>query len=166
MTRSSEGRVPVPAYISSADHGQGILGGKTIESALSTDGFGNPVFTQKATFQCWDHGCDGRSFSSLSNYRRHCRERSTTTETVFHCPHCSQTFTRASGRNMHVERGRCHRMIWSLRDDSTIDIGDERFGLPQLGTDLDGQSYPSLGQEEQMPWLDISWSGSGYSSSW
>jgi hypothetical protein len=27
-------------------------------------------------YACWQHGCNGRTFTTLSNYRRHCRERS------------------------------------------------------------------------------------------
>ena len=76
LRRTSKGwRGPGPASLPSADHNQDILGGKTIESSLYTDNFGNPILKEKSIFQCWDHGCDGHNFSSLSNYRRHCRER-------------------------------------------------------------------------------------------
>jgi len=67
-TQTSKGRrCPDSASMSSADHNQDILGGKTIESSLYTDNFGNPILKEKSIFQCWDHGCDGRNFSSLSN---------------------------------------------------------------------------------------------------
>jgi hypothetical protein len=42
--------------------------------------------------QCWDHGCNGRQFSTFSNFLRHQREKSgQATKSV--CPQCGQSFT-------------------------------------------------------------------------
>ncbi|KAK4194311.1 hypothetical protein QBC40DRAFT_188468 [Triangularia verruculosa] len=49
--------------------------------------------------QCWEHGCNGRSFSTFSN--RHQREKSGQT-TKATCPKCSREFTRSTARNEHT----------------------------------------------------------------
>jgi hypothetical protein len=142
-------RGPDTASLSSIDHNQGILGGKMIESALHTDDGGNPILTQRTIFQCWDHGCGGRNFSSLSNYRRRCRERST--EAAICCPHCSKTFTRASGRNLHIEQRRCPTLNWDLL--STF--GDGQVAFSPLGTDGNNQSYTPFSQQQLEPSLGL-----------
>lgn len=67
----------------------------------------------RPTIRCWDHGCGGRKFSSISNYRRHQRERAGQT-TVCFCPRCGAAFYRRWTRDHHVERGSCLRIPrWS-----------------------------------------------------
>lgn len=56
------------------------------------------------SYRCWQHGCDGRSFSSLSNYRRHLRER---LGPRARCPRCGQTFVRAAARDEHHRERKC-----------------------------------------------------------
>ncbi|KAK2750602.1 hypothetical protein FQN57_002673 [Myotisia sp. PD_48] len=56
--------------------------------------------------QCWDHGCNGRSFSTFSNLLRHQREKAGLS-TKSECPYCGAEFTRSTARNGHLERGRC-----------------------------------------------------------
>lgn len=59
---------------------------------------------QELPVQCWQHGCNGRSFSSLSNYRRHIRERS---KPPAMCQLCGQRFSRKGARDAHQAQQRC-----------------------------------------------------------
>lgn len=56
--------------------------------------------------QCWLHNCGGRSFTSLSNYRRHCREKSRVQAGVS-CSLCGRHFTRKSAWKIHTDKRRC-----------------------------------------------------------
>ncbi len=56
--------------------------------------------------QCWDHGCNGRQFSTFSNLLRHQRER-TGVASKSYCPRCGAEFTRATARNGHVAHVKC-----------------------------------------------------------
>lgn len=56
--------------------------------------------------RCFDHGCNGRSFSSRSNLRRHQRERARLTR-ILPCPLCGAKFYRRWTRNQHVLRASC-----------------------------------------------------------
>ena len=58
------------------------------------------VISQKSRPQCFDHGCNGRQFSTFSNLLRHQREKSV-------CPHCGTEFTRTTARNGHLWGGKC-----------------------------------------------------------
>jgi len=79
-------------------------------SAGPSPGSGHVV---RPTIRCWDHDCGGRKFSSISNFRRHQRERAGQT-TVCFCPRCGAAFYRRWTRDHHVERGSCLRIPrWS-----------------------------------------------------
>ncbi|KAG7408265.1 putative C2H2-type zinc-finger transcription factor orf8 [Fusarium oxysporum f. sp. rapae] len=56
--------------------------------------------------RCWEHGCDGRQFSSFGNLRRHRREKSGKIAKV-PCPNCGARFTRTTARNEHLLNGKC-----------------------------------------------------------
>ncbi|KAL8942177.1 MAG: hypothetical protein Q9211_001507 [Gyalolechia sp. 1 TL-2023] len=56
--------------------------------------------------QCWDHGCNGRQFSTFSNLLRHQREKSGTA-TKSYCPRCGAEFTRTTARNGHMAHDKC-----------------------------------------------------------
>ncbi|KAJ5452857.1 hypothetical protein N7445_001040 [Penicillium cf. griseofulvum] len=56
--------------------------------------------------QCWDHGCNGREFSTFSNLLRHQREKSGVVAKA-ECPVCGAVFTRTTARNIHVAQGKC-----------------------------------------------------------
>lgn len=56
--------------------------------------------------RCWLHGCGGRSFTHLSNYRRHCREKSKS-KVDFSCFRCGKHFTRKAAWKTHGEQQRC-----------------------------------------------------------
>lgn len=57
-------------------------------------------------FYCWLHGCNGRAFTNISNYRRHCRERSHD-HTKPTCPRCGKQFLREAARDSHFYNRRC-----------------------------------------------------------
>lgn len=45
--------------------------------------------------QCWEHGCNGRQFSTFSNLLRHQREKSGQAAKAT-CPNCGAEFTRTT----------------------------------------------------------------------
>jgi hypothetical protein len=58
--------------------------------------------------QCWEHGCNGRQFSTFSNLLRHQREKSGQA-TKASCPNCGAEFTRTTARNGHLLHDKCKR---------------------------------------------------------
>ena len=56
--------------------------------------------------QCWEHGCNGRQFSTFSNLLRHQREKSGQA-TKATCPNCHAEFTRTTARNGHLLHDKC-----------------------------------------------------------
>lgn len=64
------------------------------------------VISSRPRPQCWDHGCNGREFSTFSNLLRHQRERSGVVAKA-ECPICGAVFTRTTARNIHVAQGKC-----------------------------------------------------------
>lgn len=56
--------------------------------------------------QCWDHGCNGRQFSTFSNLLRHQREKSGTSSKSV-CPRCGAEFTRKTARDGHLAHDKC-----------------------------------------------------------
>jgi hypothetical protein len=64
-----------------------------------------PETSSSGDYRCYQHGCEGRRFSSSENYRRHIRERNKLDRTT--CPFCAAVFTRKSNKNTHLRKGRC-----------------------------------------------------------
>ncbi|KAJ5168725.1 uncharacterized protein N7482_004319 [Penicillium canariense] len=64
------------------------------------------VLSSRPRPQCWDHGCNGREFSTFSNLLRHQREKSGVVAKA-ECPVCGAVFTRTTARNIHVAQGKC-----------------------------------------------------------
>lgn len=58
---------------------------------------------------CWEHGCNGKVFSSWSNLRRHERERASQAPRCY-CPRCGAYFTRTTARNQHLANMSCSRI--------------------------------------------------------
>ncbi|KAH6986676.1 hypothetical protein EDB80DRAFT_589994, partial [Ilyonectria destructans] len=56
--------------------------------------------------RCWEHGCNGRQFSTLSNLLRHQREKSGQAAKPT-CPNCGAGFTRTTARNGHLLHDKC-----------------------------------------------------------
>ena len=59
--------------------------------------------------RCWDHGCNGREFSSKSNFVRHKKEKEGEAVRLI-CPLCGGTFTRSSARDTHMTKQSCNRI--------------------------------------------------------
>ncbi|KAL1303325.1 hypothetical protein AAFC00_006727 [Neodothiora populina] len=66
------------------------------------------VINPKPKPQCWDHGCNGREFSTFSNLLRHQREKSGTAAKSY-CPKCGAEFTRTTARNGHLAHEKCSK---------------------------------------------------------
>ncbi|KAF2166348.1 hypothetical protein M409DRAFT_55190 [Zasmidium cellare ATCC 36951] len=64
------------------------------------------VLNQRPKPQCWEHGCNGRQFSTFSNLLRHQREKSGTAAKSY-CPKCGAEFTRTTARNGHLAHDKC-----------------------------------------------------------
>ncbi|KAJ5863510.1 hypothetical protein N7455_007578 [Penicillium solitum] len=64
------------------------------------------VLSPRRRPQCWDHGCNGRKFSTFSNLLRHQRQKLGIIAKS-ECPICGANFTRPTARNIHVEQGKC-----------------------------------------------------------
>lgn len=58
--------------------------------------------------RCWEHGCNGRQFSTFSNLLRHQREKSGQAAKAS-CPNCGAEFTRTTARNGHMLHDKCKR---------------------------------------------------------
>ncbi|KMU72801.1 hypothetical protein CISG_03235 [Coccidioides immitis RMSCC 3703] len=64
------------------------------------------VVNSRTKPQCWDHGCNGREFSTFSNLLRHQREKAGLAAKS-ECPYCGAVFTRTTARNGHLSQGKC-----------------------------------------------------------
>ncbi|KAF2723502.1 hypothetical protein K431DRAFT_344724 [Polychaeton citri CBS 116435] len=71
--------------------------------------------------RCYEHGCGGRAFSCMENYRRHVRERSGLSNAQ--CPYCNSSFSRKSNLNMHLSCGRC-RVLNDWISETAVDWMD------------------------------------------
>ncbi|KAI0912851.1 hypothetical protein F4823DRAFT_559584 [Ustulina deusta] len=59
--------------------------------------------------RCWEHGCNGREFSSKSNLMRHMKEKSGASNKCI-CPLCGAIFTRSSARDTHLAKQSCNKI--------------------------------------------------------
>ena len=86
-------------------HGSSVSG---LPSAASSPGSGvmPRVLNSRPKPQCWEHGCNGRQFSTFSNLLRHQREKSGTAAKSY-CPRCGAEFTRTTARNGHMNHEKC-----------------------------------------------------------
>ncbi|ROW01443.1 hypothetical protein VPNG_07587 [Cytospora leucostoma] len=71
-----------------------------------SQGAGVRVVQSRPKPQCWEHGCNGRQFSTFSNLLRHQREKSGQA-TKASCPDCGAEFTRTTARNGHLLHQKC-----------------------------------------------------------
>ncbi|KXJ84976.1 hypothetical protein Micbo1qcDRAFT_154539 [Microdochium bolleyi] len=85
------------------------VGGGPLPSAIGTTA-SEPghvrVVQARPKQQCWEHGCNGRPFTTLSNLRRHQREKSAQAPKSS-CPNCGAEFTRTSARKVHGLHDKC-----------------------------------------------------------
>ena len=73
------------------------------------------VLNHRPKPQCWEHGCNGRQFSTFSNLLRHQREKSGSASKSY-CPKCGAEFTRTTARNGHLAHDKCTKQQQSSED--------------------------------------------------
>lgn len=80
---------------------------------------------------CWEHGCNGKVFSSWSNLRRHQRERALQAPKCY-CPRCGAHFSRTTARNQHLANMSCRRIrrYSNGRMRPSLRKIQETYGLP------------------------------------
>lgn len=115
-TRSSKIGQGVQYMIQSSEFevstGEPCLDGPHSTLALGLYDPPSPSFMQKPHVRtdvqprCFAHGCNGRTFSSNENYRRHMREKDE--QCKARCGYCLTVFTRKSNRDAHIQLGRCN----------------------------------------------------------
>lgn len=64
------------------------------------------VLNSRPKPQCFEHGCNGRQFSTFSNLLRHQREKSGTAAKSS-CPRCHAEFTRTTAMKGHMQHDKC-----------------------------------------------------------
>ena len=64
-----------------------------------------PAVTSTYLMRCWDHGCNGRTFSHKGNYTRHLMEHAGSSRVL--CPECGRTFTREANCRQHLAKQTC-----------------------------------------------------------
>ncbi|PIG89145.1 hypothetical protein AARAC_002416 [Aspergillus arachidicola] len=101
-----------PSSLAVSPQSQHIMTPGTVYSSPDTAPAGSDpeqqvrVISFRPKPQCWDHGCNGREFSTFSNLLRHQREKSGVVAKA-ECPSCGAVFTRTTARNIHVSQGKC-----------------------------------------------------------
>ena len=105
--------------------------------------------------RCFDHGCNGREFSSLGNYHRHLKERNAISK-KFSCPRCGRSFSRLTARNLHYEKRRCKSVY---REGNRVQIS-----LPLLPSNIANPS-PIPPAAEKCYTMDTATVGSSFSAS-
>lgn len=101
-----------PAPYSSYEHSPNLAphsAGSLPGSASSQNTANGPmprILNSRPKPQCWEHGCNGRQFSTFSNLLRHQREKSGTAAKSY-CPRCGAEFTRTTARNGHMAHEKC-----------------------------------------------------------
>jgi len=66
----------------------------------------SPARTTSHNLRCWEHNCNGRKFSTLSNLARHQREKAGD-RMVYICQKCKTSFVRKSTLQDHLSRKTC-----------------------------------------------------------
>ena len=85
-------------------------------------------------FRCYQHGCNGRQFSTLHNFRRHLKERNGLGK-VHTCSVCGRKFSRSTARKTHQKQGRCQRYLISLLNEAVLlDLQQQSTALQNLVT--------------------------------
>ncbi|RDW74039.1 hypothetical protein BP5796_07481 [Coleophoma crateriformis] len=105
---SIQSYVTRPHSMSSASDAPSMYQSHHSPSISSPDSSAEPVRVvhSRPKPQCWEHGCNGRQFSTFSNLLRHQREKSGVAAKST-CPHCGAEFTRTTARNGHMLHDKC-----------------------------------------------------------
>ncbi|KND89496.1 hypothetical protein TOPH_05849 [Tolypocladium ophioglossoides CBS 100239] len=83
-----------------------MAGVTTSSNASTQEGSHVRVVQSRPKPRCWEHGCNGRQFSTFSNLLRHQREKSGQAAKAT-CPNCGAEFTRTTARNGHLLHDKC-----------------------------------------------------------
>lgn len=100
---------PYPSYEPSpslAPPSAGAVPGLSSNQGNQSNGVMPRILNSRPKPQCWEHGCNGRQFSTFSNLLRHQREKSGTAAKSY-CPRCGAEFTRTTARNGHMAHEKC-----------------------------------------------------------
>ncbi|KAK3337092.1 hypothetical protein B0T19DRAFT_60243 [Cercophora scortea] len=89
-----------------ADSGLGMYTSSGMDSSSHDTAGQVRVVQSRPKPQCWEHGCNGRQFSTFSNLLRHQREKSGQAAKAT-CPNCGAEFTRTTARNGHLLHDKC-----------------------------------------------------------
>jgi hypothetical protein len=89
------------------------------------------VLNQRPKPQCWEHGCNGRQFSTFSNLLRHQREKSVTASKSY-CPRCGAEFTRTTARNGHLAHDNCTKPRSDETEDAKFSIETLAMSHPRI----------------------------------
>ncbi|KJX99907.1 hypothetical protein TI39_contig348g00034 [Zymoseptoria brevis] len=103
---STSHRYPPPPFIGS---NTSETPGRSKSGSISSNNPNDPsvrVLNQRPKPQCWEHGCNGRQFSTFSNLLRHQREKSGTANKSY-CPKCNAEFTRTTAMHGHLKHDKC-----------------------------------------------------------
>jgi hypothetical protein len=93
--------------------------------------------------RCWEHGCNGRTFSCAENYRRHIRERSGGSRAT--CPGCHHQFSRKSNLDAHIASGKCKAMQAWLAEAAALETSVDFSQDWASGLYWDGNSWSVSG---------------------
>ncbi|PNS21925.1 hypothetical protein CAC42_523 [Sphaceloma murrayae] len=122
-SHSIPGSQPMPGQIpTSLAYGQPMYSASSMSSlprsmsSVSADSMRGG--SSKPKPQCWEHGCNGRKFSTFSNLLRHQREKSGTASKSY-CPKCGAEFTRTTARNGHLAHDKCSKQRKSSSEGRT-----------------------------------------------
>lgn len=77
-------------------------------AAMNASTSTSPAKTTSHNLRCWEHNCNGRKFSTLSNLARHQREKAGT-RMVYLCHECETSFVRKSTLQDHLARRTCSK---------------------------------------------------------
>ncbi|CAK1362614.1 uncharacterized protein RHO25_007130 [Cercospora beticola] len=94
------------AVLAEESHKQQILSSQSAHGPHGTIDLLVPMDMSPSYYFCWQHGCNGRAFTNLSNYRRHCKEKSESYRKPV-CPRCGRQFVREAARDSHYGQKRC-----------------------------------------------------------
>lgn len=96
---------------------------------------------------CWDHGCNGRQFSTFSNLLRHQREHAGIPLRSV-CPGCGAEFTRETARDRHLQHDMCKakrpktRLPLPFENPELADSQGQEGGLKEVS--MAGDNNPTL----------------------
>lgn len=75
-------------------------------AAMNANASTSAAHTTSRDLRCWEHNCNGRKFSTLSNLARHQREKAGD-RMVYVCQKCRTSFVRRSTLQDHLSRRTC-----------------------------------------------------------